>query len=415
MPRVICVKADGVFDRLWFTFKSYIKMGGTPLRLWRPGKLPSNSSVSVLGGHTKMYDQKIKKCGLSVKVVQCTVRLLIGLLAFTPGFARLPQALCDEVASEDLITKLKSDAPKQWEKYLVALGQTEGHIDRECEWVKNQDVRTEKHSYNVVYRYPWTAVDSDDVAVVYGKNYHFSLRGREGNWEITVLVKESSSNRIPQFPPVTEEPAADRSSLVISNQLGVGLQIVPNFIYIPSIWNQPEFEILSAVSKESDDGNLIDVEFRFHGEPGHPYTWIAPADKDFTVEGRLTLITDYYLVHNSEIDYETYDEDGKLHEHITWDVEYRTQKNGVPLPTFSKHTSQGDGLLFTMVKHFDLSQTKRAKASRFTLSQYGLPEPNFGEPQPTFLRYVLVFLGGALVLYALFDVYQKRRTNRNTQ
>lgn len=312
-------------------------------------------------------------------------------------------------AQNDATAELKMKAPKQWEKYIVALAHMEGHIDRECKWVDQDGTSTQSDSYNIAYCHPWTANDSEKSAVVYGKNYNFSLKKNVGGWVIEKLNRNSFQRTTPRYPPVTEEPGIDRSSLVVANQLGVGLQIVPNFIYLPSIWNKPEFEILSAVPFDSGEERLIDVSFRFAVKPPHLYAWIAPPDKDFTIDGKLTLGTDYYLVRRSEIDCDSYDEEGKFTEHLTWEIEYDFQKDEVPLPVYSKHTSEGNGLSFTEVKRFSLNRMRKPDPSRFTLSHYGFPEPDFKNQRLSVFRLVLVLLGCIFITYAVLRALNIRR------
>lgn len=321
-----------------------------------------------------------------------------------------PSRLNAQIQTEELLTNLKTNAPKQWTKYISALCNMEGHIDRKYEWTDEEGTRTQSNSYDIAYRFPWTACDSINTAVVTGKNYSFHLKKIERIWEIEDLVQFANNETKLQIPPITEEPAVDQSSLTISNQLGVGLQIVPNFVYLPSIWDKPEFEILSATSRNSEEETLIDVEFRFNVQPPHLYSWVAPIDKDFTIEGMLTLTSDYYLIRHSEIDCENYDENGKFTEHLIWDVDYNFSKEEVPVPTYSKYTSDGNGLKFTEVKHLDLHRTNKIDSSRFTLSHYGLPEPDFKDYQLTWFRLVLVFLGCVLIFYSVFSICCKRWT-----
>lgn len=316
---------------------------------------------------------------------------------------------CVVNAQNDVATELKMKAPKQWEKYIVALAHMEGHIDREYKWVDKEGTRTQSDSYNIAYYHPWTANDSEKSAVVYGKNYNFSLKKNVGGWVIEKLNRNSFQRTTPRYPPVTEEPGIDRFSLVVANQLGVGLQIVPNFIYLPSVWDKPEFEILSAVPFDSGEEHLIDVSFRFAVKPPHLYAWIAPPDKDFTIEGKLTLGTDYYLVRRSEVDCDSYDEEGKFTEHLTWEIEYDLQKDEVPLPVYSKHTSEGNGLSFTEEKRFSLNRIEKPDPSRFTLSYYGFPEPDFKNQRLSVFRLVLVLLGCIFITYAVFSALDNRR------
>ena len=123
----------------------------------------------------------------------------------------------------------------------------------------------------------------------------------------------------------------------------------------------------------------------------------------------MTLCTDYYLVRRSEVDCDSYDEEGKFTEHLTWEIEYDLQKDEVPLPVYSKHTSEGNGLSFTEEKRFSLNRIEKPDPSRFTLSYYGFPEPDFKNQRLSVFRLVLVLLGCIFITYAVFSALDNRR------
>ncbi len=48
----------------------------------------------------------------------------------------------------------------------------------------------------------------------------------------------------------------------------------------------------------------------------------------------------------------------------------------------------------------------------FTLSHFGLPEPDFGERRVSRFRYILMAVGGLLIVIALWKMYNKRKVQK---
>jgi hypothetical protein len=58
----------------------------------------------------------------------------------------------------------------------------------------------------------------------------------------------------------------------------------------------------------------------------------------------------------------------------------------------------------------NISKLKTKDSSRFTLSHYGLPEPDFdGSRRVRPLRYVFIIMGLLLISIALWKMYRKRQ------
>jgi hypothetical protein len=139
--------------------------------------------------------------------------------------------------------------------------------------------------------------------------------------------------------------------------------------------------------------------------------------KPYTVIGNVTLITDYFLISEAKFHWEymafTRDDDVK----ITYDTKiYRT-----PLPksyyAVWEQNSYKDGIwakyIFEQILEFDLCGAKPKDVKHFTLSAYGLPEPDFDNSRRiNRVRYVLMGLGTIMILIALWRMIQKRRQGR---
>ena len=66
------------------------------------------------------------------------------------------------------------------------------------------------------------------------------------------------------------------------------------------------------------------------------------------------------------------------------------------------------GTMFTVGTAMLYRESLKSK-KRFTLSQFGLPEPELQEPEPDSVRYILAAIGLALIIAFAIRVYRKRR------
>ena len=82
-------------------------------------------------------------------------------------------------------------------------------------------------------------------------------------------------------------------------------------------------------------------------------------------------------------------------------------------PALVKHTEtsyNGERPGTKRTVSIETGKLPRLPLKRFTLSRYGLPEPDYGYPSAKGVRIVLITFGGVLILIALFSIFRKRRS-----
>jgi hypothetical protein len=142
--------------------------------------------------------------------------------------------------------------------------------------------------------------------------------------------------------------------------------------------------------------------------------------KRYTLTGKMILITDYFLVSEAKLHlaYLSFTRDDNIK--ITYDTEtYKT-----PLPksyyVFTEYNDYKNGIrtqnTSEQIQNFNLHETKPKDIKRFTLSAYGLPEPDFDNSRRTNrVRYILIGLGAIMISIALWQMIQKNRKDNYDQ
>jgi hypothetical protein len=261
-----------------------------------------------------------------------------------------------------------------------------------------------------------------------GKDYQFSLRKAYGSnlWTINKLDFGKSDKKLHtwNFPVYLANPPSfqeDPAGYTIFNTLGVGLFGIDSSANLPYLILS-EWSTIKEMKEVDHDGiKQLQLSFEFV-MPDFPeavkkmseFEKQSSSWKYYTVIGKVTLITNYFLISEAKFHWEyisfTRDDDVK----ITYDTEiYRT-----PLPksyyVFSEHNDYKNGTWIKntseQILEFDLRETNPKNVKRFTLSAYGLPEPDFDNSRRTNrVRYILMGLGAILILIALWRIIQKRR------
>ena len=146
--------------------------------------------------------------------------------------------------------------------------------------------------------------------------------------------------------------------------------------FLPTLLRLPEFAIESAEKVNKDGVDYYQVKFSFNqptetveedGEKGEmptKYPLIAVSS------GSLLLTTDYLLIKEAEI---------KLLNYAPYSIknDYKIV-DGVPLISEYHFTIPGTGGGYKETWTFDFRLGANHDSSRFNLSHYGLPEPDFG-------------------------------------
>jgi hypothetical protein len=285
----------------------------------------------------------------------------------------------------------------------------------------------------IVCHYPllaevWEQIGGETSEVsITGKNYRFRLEREKptDGWEIERIAMEPAtavrdSWAFPKhlYPYEEDEPIG----YAIFNSLGVGLFTEgsrPNLPYIfqsnhlkilkiETITNGEKKQTLLEFEYSYDDFSEIAKRFSDYDYMNHPL-W-----KPYYMKGEVVLETDYYLISS-----------GKFHtrwraaeKRIETECEFDTTTYRVPLPVhYTQKTQFSDSetrnsLNLELLLDFDLRETNPKDTKRFTLSAFGLPEPDFGQRRMSLSRIVMMALGGIMVFYALWKMWFERKENK---
>jgi hypothetical protein len=297
-------------------------------------------------------------------------------------------------------------ATQKWNDHIQNISRMECSI---LSTKKRNDEPEMKSEQTVVIDFPNYAVESKENGLIqyvncYGKKYHFRLkRNKEsGDFEITDLVPNETDVDPNLWNDMfyrkfyntvhCEEEWARVGGESIRLLLGRAL-ILWGPTALPQLTHFENFSIENFT--EDDERIYIDYQF----EPG---------DLSVTMEGyrspirsgSFVLFKDTYLLESADFVLDFGDERPP-----EWlQCEY-TRIDGKPV--LKNERTKSPNMFYTY--EYEKVRFKKQPSSRFTLSHYGLSEPDFVDRRTGILRSVLVLLACMLIFYALLNIYRKRR------
>ena len=311
------------------------------------------------------------------------------------------------IASDNLeIMKIRDEALKYWEKYIQHLAMFE------CTIVKASFQGTEQlasSTESIVISFPNNATESldDELTpqniICSGNDYFFVLEKNKTThgWEIKQIMRYDNKIKLSQwvksfFDNDIPLSLLERNYRNIIFDTGQGLLLYGNTT-LPQLTAAASFRLNKIES--NDDEVTIDYEY----EPED----ILEREVTPVRSGYITLFKDSWLIKEARFILEFSGErfPCTINCNYIYINDIRTLKRKVI------ETTRND-ITFTSTLDYNNVQYRSIPPSRFTLSHYGLPEPDFGESRPNRIRCILMTLGGILILLAGWQMYQKRRDKR---
>ncbi|GHT21901.1 hypothetical protein FACS189419_03580 [Planctomycetales bacterium] len=298
---------------------------------------------------------------------------------------------------------------KNWKAYLHKVG----HFA--CTVVTTEsEGKKQVHQNEILIDcdYPFFITRSRNKKSVTGYNdkYYFSVEENEsGSWFIRdalPIPPPPSINDWDFLPASTNLSATARMGYVqIAHILTNGLRLFP--VWLPSLCKEPDFHINSLETGFEDGCSTIALKFSFHTNSSL---------KSFCpVEGEVVLFKDnYYLIKRGKYSYYYDNRSGKLGTVILAN-EYDFSTFDIPVLIRQTMDFQEGEDLFNKTHLFsDYEQTQGKDVKRFTLSAYGIPEPDFdGSQRIRPIRYILIGSGFLLIALALWLMYRKHQEKKN--
>jgi hypothetical protein len=327
------------------------------------------------------------------------------------------------------IDDYRNNFQSQWNKYLHSLGNVEGSII----YKNTRNGKVESNFTNkFICAYPLLADIRGDngkeiEASVNGNKYHFKLdrKSPSDGWIVTYISNDFSGRHCKtwDFPTHFSEPPSHLINPIgynIFNTLGVGLfgmDVNPN---LPCMFASNWFSVDEFFQIEKDGEKQIYLSFQYNMPenpkeiPNLPNFAEHPEWKKYTLKGKVYLTTDFFLISEGNFNIKWMSEEYDVQVKIDYDKNIYQ----VPLPrTYYKKTIYRANVrnqilkgIFETDQEFDLRETNPKDLKRFTLSYYGLPEPDFGERRTNRVRYIIMGIGILMMVIGTWRIIQKRRT-----
>ncbi len=190
------------------------------------------------------------------------------------------------------------------------------------------------------------------------------------------------------------------------SQMAVGLKMnLP--LWLPSYFKSPIFNIDSVEEVFEDNERLVHVKFTYEPEEYSP--------GELMRSGEVYLMPDHYwLIKKAQ--YISLEPDKVTRVPCELNIDYgELTLDSLPLPKKSvlilKKYGKG-GQDYRMEWTYSWKQNINVADKEFTLSHYGLPEPDFGERRTNRFRFILIAAGLILISIALWQMYQKRKEQK---
>lgn len=307
-----------------------------------------------------------------------------------------------------------------WTEYLHALGNVEGQ--GKYQYKVGDEVRS-NFVGEILYFYPFFSEVRPSSAHVHGKKYEFRLERADGSslWTIEHLAMNSGESEVNSwaFPKHHDSPQADIVGYSIFNSVGVGLFTEGSTPNLPDIFQSDHLKIIRMENIITDGKKQILLEFEYSYDdfpeelkkkPHFDYK-NHPSWKPYYMKAEVILETDYYLISQGKFHIRWLAKENRIETECKFD----TTTYRVPLPVHYKVREQlrdserNLALTSEMTIDFDLRETNPKDMKRFTLSAFGLPEPDFEPRRMSLFRIVMMALGGIIIFVALWRVWSERK------
>ena len=231
-----------------------------------------------------------------------------------------------------------------------------------------------------------------------------------------VLIWDEDTGKTAKIAEVNQQTSDLALNPVIRTEFDSGALAVMRGSY--SMFGTPLWELLenedfvvSNVKYVDLNRQIISFDFSYK----LPAIWVPPLSGfDHTVRGYVEINTQKYgriekicsvAMHRKDNQQTFLYSDRYL--------EYSETEDGIPYATklVGYRSKVGHGRKEVPVAIIEISDVDFTPAAdqEFTLSAYGFPEPDFGERRANRFRYILMAIGSLMVIFALWQMYQKRK------
>jgi hypothetical protein len=313
----------------------------------------------------------------------------------------------EPIFDHNLFGKFQNEAPISWKQYIRNLSKS--NVILISKNLQNGEVVGEVKS-NYYLLYPCNvkeySADGKDIVRCAGTNYSFLLEKNvdSRDWQLTDIMF-FDDNKPTLFDwensldgELTDSNLLKRNFRYVQNEIAQGI-LIWGGTYLPSIVKLPEFKIKNIYLESIGGIDKVHIDYEFEPVPEKYETFSVRS-------GTLILHQKSWLIESGKFDLEL--SGVRLH----YTVQYVYEYNDFEMPTLIKRVLSNSykNIDYSSIFELNIKPDDPILPSRFTLSHYGLPEPDFDNSRRTNrVRYILMGLGAILIGIALWRMIQKRR------
>ncbi|MDR2171111.1 MAG: hypothetical protein LBP59_13285 [Planctomycetaceae bacterium] len=324
-----------------------------------------------------------------------------------------------EVDSE-LVNEFTQDAPVKWKKYLTLLQNFEGDFEEKLTRTdyaikKNQQLEiVEVIQRQFVVDFPniiCRVIENDKVVQIDGSNrkYFFRLNSDDGkNWKIINVEKHVSIPTLDDlyFPDKRNDNWKIFSAYKTADYSARGLLLIRE--WLPVLIQMNDFKIIEIENIVENNIRLVRIAYEFEPKETDTKTNLLIGIRS----GEIFLLPNsYWLVKKGKCYFASpNDVNGRYS--ITWENEYTANKNNTPIlvkrSAFCNLADKNETKTWTRTTTFTLNEIIDKNQKRFTLSNYGFPEPDFIDlPTTNWVNYIFMVLGFIMIFIAILSITKK--------
>ena len=305
------------------------------------------------------------------------------------------------------------EAKTQWQSYLQEISHYEVRIELKKQWNRSiLDYEPVGYDSHVVADYPRSLYyafqpGSDRIKEVQGVNpeYQFRLTPAQNvpeQWIAVSVQRILSPTSVCQFSTARVDEADAPCDAIVSQTLAMGLalQTTP----LPSLLQLDGFTVASVKESTRDGQRIASITYVY--EPKSPLRRVQIRS------GTAHLLVDHYWLVDSA-DFFVGETAGSPHR---WPFSVKNSYDftdlSVPVLTSSEwkcfNNTPDRTWRYSMTHNFRFQKTEDRSPERFTLSAFGLPEPDFGS-EPRRYRLWSVIVTAIVIGIVLCMILSKRR------
>lgn len=339
--------------------------------------------------------------------------LLIACLVACTCSARGHAQTVNELDQTSSVEVRLAEAKSQWQSYFLAISHYEVELDLFNEWNRSIiDHEPETLRFRTVTDYPRSLVyryhlNSDRVREVEGVNPEYCFRvspvqDDPKQWIASSVARTPSPSPECQFSRASIHDVQSPYDAPVNEWLGYALAI--HSVLLPSLVELDGFSVTSFEETTRDGQRIATLTYTYEPE--------SMEGKVQVRSGTVHLLADHYWVVDSVELNVGAGPDPAFHWPFSIKNTYEFSGASIPLLKSSVwkcfNNTPDRTWRYSMTHTFRFQKTEDRSPERFTLTAFGLPEPEF-ETQPA--RYRLwLFVGSTLVAaIALYVIRSRRR------